>query len=47
MDAHYKAHTFLEPTYAIPTHVSLRQWGRSRYGRLTFPGNNGKMGPQS
>jgi len=28
MDAHYKAHNFREPTFVIPTHIRLRQWGK-------------------
>jgi hypothetical protein len=47
MDAHYKAHNFRKPTFVIPTHIRLRQWGKSQYGRLTFPGKNGTMGSQS
>ena len=47
MDAHYKAHIFLKPIFVIPTHISLRQWGKSQYGRLTFPGNNGTMESRS
>jgi len=47
MDAHYKAHNFLNPTFVIPTRISLRQWGKSQYGRLTFPGNNGTTGSRS
>jgi len=47
MNAHYKAHTFLKPTFVFPTHNSLRQWGKSQYVRLTLPGNNGTMGNRS